>query len=317
MKSFLAHKITFEPFETKWWAQNPHVQTIVASQFTKVSDCEVRRLEVTTPDEDFVEIDVIEGNPDKPVVALFHGLEGSSNRHYIRNLMKLLSDKDYSCAALNFRGCGGKMNHQPGFYHSGDSEMYHFFIKWVENRFGSRKIYAAGFSLGANALVKYLGEQGEASVIEKAVAVSPPFDLKEGSLRLHKGFNRVYEKHFLHSLTRKLELKRKNHPNLPQFNGDSLYDFDNQVTAVLHGFKDADDYYERCSSKHFFEDVKTSLLVIYSEDDPICPVEFAPAEVMQSNKFIQVIQTKKGGHVGFLSSPGGWLNRQIMKWFEN
>src|SRR5690606_20337726 len=120
----------------------------------------------------------------------------------------------FSCAALNFRGCGGKINLQPRFYHSGDSESYEFFVNWLAEEFPDKEIYAIGYSLGANALIKFLGEQRSDSKIKNAIAVSPPFDLKAGSLGLQKGFNRVYEIYFLKSLVRKLNEKRKQHPEL-------------------------------------------------------------------------------------------------------
>ncbi|WP_421773107.1 YheT family hydrolase [Gracilimonas sp.] len=309
------NRISIEPFKSARWAWNAHVHTIVASQFSKVRKPEHKRIEIDTPDGDFLEIDVCIQDTDKPVVALFHGLEGSTDRYYIANLMTELKEGGFSSVALNFRGCGSRMNCRPRFYHSGETKDYRTFFKWISETHPGKEIYAVGFSLGGNALVKYLGEEASQSRVNRAIAVSPPYDLKEGSLRLNEGFNRIYEINFLNTLVQKLEKKRLK-MDMPEFNGSSVYEFDDQVTAKLHGFKDADDYYHQCSSKHFYGDVKTELLVIHSKEDTLCPFEFAPLRVMEKNLYIQTCFTNEGGHVGFLSSPKGWLFRVILQWFK-
>lgn len=305
-----------EPFKSVWWAWNTHVHTIVASQFTKVQKPAHERIEIDTPDEDFLEIDVCNFPTDKPIVALFHGLEGSSDRHYIANLMSELKRAGFPSVALNFRGCGSRLNDQPRFYHSGATDDYRTLFNWIRRQFPEKEIYAVGYSLGANALVKYLGEEGSESVVKRAVAVSPPYDLKEGSLRMQQGINKVYEKRFLITLADKLEMKRELYPDMPIYNGSSIYEFDDQVTAALHGFSGADDYYFKCSSRHFYGEVKSDLLVIHSREDTLCPIEFAPQKTISENPAIQTMFTEEGGHVGFLSSPSGWLYRMILNWFE-
>lgn len=288
----------------------------MASQFIKANKPEHQRVEITTPDDDFLEIDVCRAKADKPVVALFHGLEGSTNRYYIAQLMSELKVMGFSSVAMNFRGCGDKMNRQPRFYHSGETGDYRTLFKWIGEHFPGQDIFAVGFSLGGNALVKYLGEEGGESVVSRAAAISPPFDLKGGAVQLHLGLNRIYEINFLKTLVEKLEIKRSFIPDMPEYNGNSIYDFDDQVTAKLHGFKNAEDYYYQCSSRHFYGDVKTDLLIIHSKEDALCPVEFAPLKEIKENAFIENIFTEKGGHVGFLSENPGWLYRVILQWFE-
>lgn len=308
--------VDIEPFDSVWWAVNTHIHTIVASQLTRAQKPYFERVEIATPDDDFLEIDVCDVGTDKPVVALFHGLEGSTDRHYIANLMGKLKQAGFSSAALNFRGCGSRLNDQPRFYHSGATDDYRTFFRWINGRFPNQEMYAVGYSLGANALVKYLGEEKGQSLVSRAVAVSPPYDLKEGSIRMQKGFNKIYEIRFLKTLVEKLEAKRERFPNMPVFKGNSIYDFDDQVTAKLHGFDGADDYYSQCSSRHFYKDVKVPLLVIHSREDTLCPIEFAPVDEMNKNPNIQTHFTPKGGHVGFLSTPPGWLYRTILKWLK-
>ncbi len=304
------------PFEPAWWAWNTHVHTVVASQLTRVEKPDCKRIEISTPDNDFLEIDVCRVDSEKPVVALFHGLEGSTDRHYIANLMGKLKQAGFSSVALNFRGCGSRMNERRRFYHSGETQDYRTFFEWISGNFLDKQIYAVGYSLGANALVKYLGEEGSESLVKRAVAISPPYDLKEGSLRMQQGFNRLYEIRFLKTLVEKLELKREKFPDMPRFHGNTIYDFDDQVTAALHGFSGADDYYFKCSSRHFYGEVRTDLLVVHSKEDTLCPIEFAPVSVMKKNPHIQTCFTDEGGHVGFLSSDPGWLYRVILQWLN-
>lgn len=310
-------KVQFEPFKPAWWAWNAHVHTVVASQFSRVNKPAFERVEIPTPDDDFLEVDVSPGQADRPIVALFHGLEGSTDRYYIANLMTELRAAGYSSAALSFRSCGSRMNRQPRFYHSGETEDYRTFFKWLEEEYPNKEIYAVGYSLGANALVKYLGEEGSRAKVKKAVAVSPPFDLKGGSLNMHRGFNRVYEYKFLKTLVEKLKIKKQRYPELPDFNGNSIYEFDDQVTAPMYGFEDADDYYHQSSSKHFYQDVRSDLLVIHSRKDTLCPIEYAPLKLLEEHDSIDILITEEGGHVGFLSQPEGWLFRTIINWMDD
>jgi hypothetical protein len=310
------NNIEFEKFKPVWWAPEVHSQTVIAS-FSKTKDPLSERIEIATPDNDFLELEVVDLKNGKPVVALFHGLEGSSERHYIQNLMSDLRNAGFSSVALNFRGCGKKMNLQRRMYHSGETEDYKTLFKWIKEYFDSSEVYAVGFSLGGNALVKSLGELKENHPVEKAVAVSPPYDLKAGSLRMNEGFNKVYQKRFLDTLKSKTNLKRVQFPDFPTFTGNSVYDFDDQVTAPVHGFEGADDYYEKSSSKHFYKYVQKPLLIIHSKADSLCPLEFAPFNDLKSNKNIRTLFTESGGHVGFISQKRGWLNRTIIKWLNS
>lgn len=303
-------------FHSSWWAFNSHVHTVVSS-FSKVQPVHVERKEINTPDDDFLELDVINLNNQNPVVALFHGLEGSSERFYIRNLMDDLKSSGFSSVALNFRGCGSRINKQARFYHSGETSDYILLFDWIKNHFPDRIIYAVGFSLGGNALIKSLGESETLHPVHKAVAVSPPYDLKAGSLNLQKGFNKVYSYRFLKTLSEKLEVKRVQYPKLPIFDGNTIYEFDDQITAPVHGFKNAEHYYETCSSKRFLKNVKTPLFIIHSQEDTLCPLEYAPFSDIEKNPFIETTFTKKGGHVGFISSPRNWLNETIIHWLQS
>lgn len=306
--------ISVNEFKTPWWGRNAHVQTIASSFFSEAAEPEVERVEIPTPDGDFLELDIAKKANSNTVTVLFHGLEGSSTRYYITNLMQALLERGSSVVGVNFRGCGSRLNNQPFYYNAGATYDYETIFEWVKQSMQPEQIFAAGFSLGANALVKYLGEQGSASLVDKAVAISPPFDLKAGALVLQKGFNRIYDYNFLKTLTQKLEDKRALFPNLPKFTGASLYDFDDQITAVLHNYEGADDYYEACGSKNFFGEVARPLLVIHSKVDPICPFEYAPFSIIDSNEYITPYFMEQGGHVGFWATEKNWINTLISDW---
>lgn len=307
--------LIFTDFSPKWWAKNAHIQTIIPSLFSSVRSPQVDRVEITTPDNDFLEIDICDLNNSNPIIALFHGFEGSSERYYIRNLMFDLQVAGFSSVALNFRGCGSKMNLQKRMYHSGETEDYSTLFTWIQNTFPQNDIFAVGFSLGGNALTKSLGELKSDHPIRRAVAVCPPYDLKEGSLKMHQGINRLYEERFLRTLRKKVHIKKQQFPDFPTFTGSSVYDFDDQITAAIHGFDSADHYYELSSSKHFLKEVKKPLLVIHSKEDPLCPIEFAPFSDIQNNSCLETLFTDKGGHVGFIGTSENWLNMQIIQWF--
>ncbi len=299
------------PLNPPAWCFNGHVHTIARSLFgdTTMPDC--RRIEIPTPDDDFLELDVIRQDPDAPVIVLFHGLEGSTGRYYMAELMHRLKDEGYSLVGVNFRSCGSRLNRQPRFYHSGETSDYATVFGWVTDHFNEAPMGAVGFSLGANALLKSLGEQKEVHPLQAAVAVSAPYDLKLGSKRLSKGFNRIYDFRFLRTLRNKLEEKRTHHPGLPRFEGSSLYEFDDQVTSIIHDFDNADHYYESCSSRRFVGDIRKPVLLIHSKEDPLCPIEGMPLETIKNNPALDYVITDEGGHVGFCSRNGNWLNGLI------
>ncbi|PAU94962.1 hypothetical protein CK503_05720 [Aliifodinibius salipaludis] len=300
-----------------YWCFNGHMHTTARSLFGDTQQPPLKRIEIATPDNDFLELDCHIQSDSDAIITLFHGLEGSTKRYYIVELMKVLINKGYSVVGVNFRGCGSKLNDQPRFYHSGETNDYQTVLNWVAEEYPNKKIGAVGFSLGGNALAKYLGETGKESNVETAVAVSVPFDLRLGSIILSKGFNRIYEYRFLRTLRKKLNEKRKFFPNLPEFSGSTIYEFDDQVTAPIHNFEGAEDYYEQCSARRFVDGIKIDTLFIHSKEDPLCPIEAMPLAKINQNPFTDYIITKEGGHVGFWSKPRGWLNFVIENYLNS
>ncbi|MDZ7692485.1 MAG: alpha/beta fold hydrolase [Balneolaceae bacterium] len=298
------------------WCLNGHFHTIGCSLLSKQRDPYHKRMEISTPDDDFLDLDIYKVSSQRPVVVLFHGLEGSSKRYYITELAHILAKNNYSVVGVNFRGCSGRLNRQPRFYHSGETQDLMTVFRWVKERFPEAPIGSVGFSLGGNALLKSLGEERASHPVRVAVGVSIPYDLALGAQNISSGFNRVYEYNFVRTMKRKLEEKRERYPELPKFTGNTLYDFDEQVTAPLHGFSGADEYYAICSSSRFLSDIKKPSLLIHSLDDPICPPGMIPKEKIEANTNLSYAFTEEGGHVGFWSDPPGWLNRTIVNFLE-
>ena len=298
------------------WCFNGHVHTIARSLLRNPKKPATRQIEITTHDDDFLELDVIDAQNDRAAIALFHGLEGSSDRYYIVELMHALKALDYSVVAVNFRGCGTQMNRKRQFYHSGQTQDLETVFSWMHHQFPDSPLGAVGFSLGGNVLLKSLGETGNAHPLQAAVAVSVPYNLRAGSLNIAEGVNRIYQYHFLRSLTQKLKKKKKYYPNLPNFTGRTLYDFDNQITAPIHDFENADDYYEQCSSGRFLSHIERPTLLIHSRQDPICKAEIMPLAEIKKQDNLDYVLTDQGGHVGFWKKPHGWLNQLITNYFD-
>jgi predicted alpha/beta-fold hydrolase len=259
-------------------------------------------------------------------VVLFHGLEGSSQSHYAKSLMRALAVRGWNGCVPHFRGCSGEPNRLPRAYHSGDSIE----IDWVLRRIASErkpaKIYASGVSLGGNALLKWVGEQGAGagSVVKAVAAISAPLDLAAAGHALGKGFNMLYTKMFLGSLVTKSLAKLAIHPGL--FDGErvkrvrDLYEFDNLVTAPLHGFRDTDDYWARASSKPWLPHIAVPALALNARNDPFLPSRALPREGdVASTVTLEYPDT--GGHVGFLTGalpPGRleWLPQRLLNFFD-
>lgn len=315
MKSTI--KEVLPPFNPAPWCLNGHSHTIFTSLLTRPLHVNYKRTQIDTPDGDLLELDLLENHPNSPVSILLHGLEGSSGRYYIQNLARQLYDTGHTVAALNFRSCGSGLNSKRRFYHSGETEDLDTVSQWLEQKYPGSVQLAAGFSLGGSVLLNYLKRYNSGCRIRSFAAVSVPYDLYRGSVNLQSGFNRVYDYRFLRSLKKKLELKRRRFNDLPRFRGSTLFEFDDQITAPIHGFIDAEDYYNRCSSAFFMDQIRTPGLLLHSKADPLCPFEYTPVQSIRDNPFLHTVFTDRGGHVGFWSLPPGWVEQTITHYFNH
>lgn len=303
-------------FKSAPWCFNGHAHTVLCSLMFDSPVLHSERILIDTPDDDFLEIDVINSGACKPVVILFHGLEGHSRRFYITQLARHLLSREFSVVAVNFRSCGNRMNKQRRFYHSGETDDLKTIFTWVQDHFSS-SIFAAGFSLGGSALLNFLKKHENHHPLRAIAVISTPFELKKGSVNLEKGLNRFYSLLFLQTLIKKLNEKRIKFPDLPAFTGSTLYEFDDQITSPVHGFESADDYYHQCSSAFFIDQIKTETLIIHSRQDPLCPFEWTPVQQIQKNPNLTAHFPNRGGHVGFWSLPNGWINEKIGDYFSS
>lgn len=304
------------------WLPNGHLQTIVPATFAPKPKVAFRRERWDTPDGDFIDVDCVDGAPGQPFVVLFHGLEGSSDSHYARSLMAAVAARGWSGAVPHFRGCSGELNRAARFYHSGDAIE----LDWILRRLRPRatgRFFVAGVSLGGNALLRWLGEsQHQAEIVDVACAVSAPMDLARGGESLSSGFNMLYTRMFLRSMKPKCLAKLEHFPGLfdraALLAARNLYEFDNIVTAPLHGFRDTDDYWDRASAKHILNDITVPTLVLNARNDPFMPGVHLPAKAAAS---VVLEYPDTGGHVGFaVGAPPGrldWLPHRLLHFFEH
>src|SRR5690606_8078676 len=282
-----------------------HLQTIWPAKLAPKPPVRYARERWDTPDGDFIEVDLLAEGTDReaaPFVVLFHGLEGDSGSHYARSLMAALQARGWRGAVAHFRGCGGEPNRLPRAYHSGDSDE----IDWILRRFAAgpargAPLHAVGVSLGGNALLKWLGERGEsADFVRSAAAVSPPQDLAAGAAALARGFDRICTANFLVTLKRKSLAQLERHTGLFErervLAARDFYDFDDAVTAPLHGFAGAQDYWQRSSCKPFLRGIRVPTAIVHALNDPFLPAQAlaGPAEVPAS---VRLDYSADGGHV--------------------
>lgn len=298
--------MNFKPKEYKapFYFKNGHINTFYPTFFRKELKVDFIRERLSTPDQDFIDVDLVQ-NQSKNLAILCHGLEGSSSSKYILGTSHILSQRNWDVAAINYRGCSGVMNKNLRMYHSGATDDLQVVIdQYIDNY---DLVTLVGFSLGGNLVLKYLGENGSEvnPKIKTAVAFSVPLDLKAASLHIGKRSNWFYAQNFLRSLKAKVLQKSIQFPgqlntkDLKKMN--SVYDFDNKYTAPIHGFEDADDYYFRSSSIRYLKTIKVPALIVTALDDPFLPEECYPYELIEKNKMTTFITPKFGGHVGFSS----------------
>ncbi len=317
--------VAADPYRAPWWLPGGNAQTIYAALLARVPRPSVRRERWDTPDGDFVDVDRVDGPSDAPLVALFHGLEGGSASHYARATLAAVHARRWRAALPHFRGCGGELNRLPRAYHSGDSAEIDWMLRRLALEAGVAPVYAMGVSLGGNALLKWLGERGAAArgVVRACASVSAPLDLAASGDALERGFNRVYARNFLATMKRKSAAKLARFPGL--FDGRrvararTLREFDDLVTAPLHGFRDVADYWARASAKPWLRAIAVPTLVLNAANDPFLPGEHLPqADEVAPCVVLEVPAT--GGHVGFVTGPFpgryDWLPRRVLGFFE-
>lgn len=310
-------------FKAPLWAQNRHVQTIWPRFFQRRLPLETTQQRLELPDGDFVDL-AWSPRPEecKGIVPMFHGLEGSINSHYANDMIAQLNRDGWWVVLMHFRGCSGSINRLPRSYHSGDTEDARYFLEYLHKQgFGLPIQSAMGFSLGANMLLKLIGEEPNHGYFDSAIAISPPFRLAECSKSISEGFSRIYQSYLLASMRQTFIEKIRNidfdkfkitHEIMNRIK--TFREFDEYITAPLHGFKNAEDYYDRSSCINYLKKITIPTLIIHSKDDPFMNTNVVPKPEHLS-EHIELELSEKGGHVGFMQGspwrPRIWLHDRV------
>jgi predicted alpha/beta-fold hydrolase len=310
-------RIISSEFEPAWWLSHRHLQTIYPSLPWSYPDRpKLHRELLELPDGDVTAVDWVSDSsdldPSNPILIILHGLESSADSSYARMLMRAVTDMGWRCCVLHFRDCGDTPNRLPRRYHAGETDdIRHFLSKLVAGGHDG-PLFAVGYSLGGNVLLKYLGEVGESTPLSAAVAVCVPLDLHLCAKALNKGFSKLYQRYLLKSM--KNSVRRKFDRHTAAFDWDrtmastTFAEFDDAITAPLHGFAGKDDYYDRCSSAAFLGDIARPTMIINALDDPFMTPDVIPtADRLSEAVTLEVSET--GGHVGFISGGTPWRPR--------
>lgn len=304
-------------FKPAWWLPGPHLQTLwptFCRRPIKNISLEHERFEL--PDGDFLDLSWVGKERKGPLVLLLHGLEGSVQSPYAQGMLHAIDQCKWRGVFMHFRGCSGEPNRLPRSYHSGETSDVSLMVKELQKREPNTPIAAVGFSLGGNVLLKWLGETGEQNPLTAAVAVSVPFELHKSADRIQKGFSRLYQRHFLKCLQKRLEYKfqQQSTPvNLPPLSElKTIWEFDDKVTAPLHGFADVHDYYTKSSSRQYLRKIRVPTLLLQAKDDPFMTPDVIPHKHELAD-CVKLEVTEAGGHVGFISGKFPW---RVRYWLE-
>jgi uncharacterized protein len=320
-------------FQSAWWLPDGHSQTLWRKYFPPQGVLH-RRQRIELEDGDFIDVDWAgqidpQRSKGKLCVLVIHGLCGCSESPYVAALQKALVYKKIASVAMNFRGCSGEVNRLARAYHSGVSEDLDNVFDVIARQLPDHKFVLVGYSLGANVLLKWLGENGSHPQVSKAVAVSTPFNLADCSRAMLDGLSQVYGKYFVRNLVKDFRNKQrhfhvsgnseqsemiKSLGNVEKIS--SIWEFDDRITAPLHGFAGAKDYYQRCSSIGFLASIETRTLLLQSSNDPMIPEHALPTRGMLAAD-VELELSSKGGHVGFIcGNRKNWLEQRILRFIE-
>lgn len=316
-------------FEPAWWLRNAHAQTVWATIMRPTIQLALQPERLEMPDGDFIDLVWDSTNAHeqhKPIVVILHGLSGSVNSPYARGLITVLSRAGWRPVFMHFRGSSGEPNRLARYYHSGDTHDVAYVVNHLQQKNPSVPIAAVGVSLGGNVILKWLGQTGANNPLLTAVAVSVPFELNLATQAMNSGFSKIYQYRLLRELRKDIEKKFKSQ-NLPcPFDLERLskvknfHEFDDLVTAPLHHFADANDYYLQSSSRQYLHAISKPTLIIHAEDDPFMPKTVIPAAAeLSSSTLLELSQ--QGGHVGFVAGnkigkAEYWLEKRIPEYLS-
>lgn len=266
---------------------------------------------------------------NSPVLILLPGLTGGSEDSYVRHMLVKARSKGWRVVVFNSRGCGDSPVTTPQFYSASFLGDMSEVVSHVCARYPKANVYAVGWSLGANILVRYLGQESASCALSGAVSLCNPFNLVVADEDLRKGFKIVYNKALANGLSK---IFKKHAPlfeeiggeyNIPSaLNAKTIREFDEALTRVSFGFKSVDDYYANSCSSDSIRNVRIPLLCIQAENDPIAPSRGIPREDIKENPNCLLIVTPQGGHLGWVAgadAPRGcpWTDPVVMDFLEH
>jgi len=325
------------PFVPAWWVPGAHLQSAWARLVRSRRLITFQREALTTPDGDELMLDHAAGPPGAPRVLLLHGLEGSAHSLHTQGLALLARQAGWRSTVLNFRSCARDpadikrrlRNRRPRLYHAGETGDLDLVVRLLLAREPGVPLYAIGFSLGGNVLLKWLGEAGASSPVRAAATISVPYDLGAAARHLERRVGRIYARHFM------TRLKTKSLDLLARFPAETAHldaariqavrtfgQFDDAVTAPLHGFASAEDYYARCSAVRYLPRIAVPTLCVSSDDDPFFPAQAVAEAVAAASPSVTFALSPKGGHVGFVAGrmpfrPVYWAEELVTNWLAD
>lgn len=319
-------------FRPAWWARGGHLQTLWPAVCRRPVAVATRCEIVELADGDFLELAWAEPSgagehpgEHRPIVMVLHGLAGSARSGYARGMLAAVVGRGWRGVVVQFRGCGAKPNRLPQSYHSGVSDDLEQVVRLLRTREPGVKLAAVGYSLGGNVLLKWLGERGAAAGLAAAVAVSVPYDLAAAGACVERGVSRLYQWHLMRALRRAVRAKLRRDPTMLAMSERRVQrlrtfrQLDEDVTAPLHGFTSADDYYHRCSSGRFVDRITVPTLLVHARNDPMTgPVR---PDILQLPPAVRMELADDGGHVGFVAGRWPWratywLERRVPDFFS-
>ena len=297
------------------YLRSGHLQTILPSILRRVRDVRFERERITTPDEDFLDLDWSRRG-SRHLVIMLHGLEGSTSRGYIRGMVRAVNGAGWDALAWNYRGCSGETNRLLRSYHSGASDDLEVVIDHVAALARYDSLSLIGYSLGGNITLKYLGERGSDAhrLVVSAVAFSVPCDLASSAHKLAEPGNSIYMRRFMRTLREKIRVKSHLLPSTITTDGlDSVrtfLEFDDRYTAPIHGYLDGPDYWKRASSRPLLPGIRRPTLMISALDDPFLTPQCFPYAEATDNPFLYLETPRHGGHVGFMMSTSRYWSEE-------
>lgn len=315
-------------FEPAWWCRSGHAQTIWAATLRSIPSMPLRRERWEMPDGDFIDVDCVAGADRGPMLVVLHGLESGSEAKQVRGLLRAAHRLGWHGLAVNFRSCGDEPNRLQRSYHGGDTSDLAWVIERLSAEHPEVPLGCVGVSLGGNVLLKYLGEQGEATppALKAAVAISAPFDLAVCAHAFEQGvLNRVYMRRIVRSFKRKTLVKLERFPDLVDRRRlaavRTVAEFDEVVTAPVNGFSSAEHYWQASSCAQYLPAIRRPTLLINAKDDPLVPASVLPLSPAARNPLLTAVFPEAGGHVGFVSGasparPVWWAEEQALAFFH-